>query len=188
MKDTKEQNVLCRFCLSHILLFIIKVQFAYQRSFVSAWQRRQQRRHWLVSDGATDGSVVVFVNAQIQCVRFLCLKRCSEVPGDLFGRRRGGITVTVWQSGPQPSCNGWALSRWTPLLPLFSPPHYLARPLFLQRRATCGPLCLFSKLLWVNDGCLFSFSLSVFCGSMKMFQKNGAKQKKKLNKKKKTLS
>lgn len=94
MKDTKEQNVLCRFCLSHSLLFIIKVQFAYQRSFVSAWQRQQQRRHWLVSDGATDGSVVVFVNAQIQCVRFWCLKRCSEVLGDLSGAVE---VASLWQ-------------------------------------------------------------------------------------------
>lgn len=75
MKDTKEQNVLCRFCLSHILLFIIKVQFAYQRSFVSAWQRRQQRRrHWLVSDGATDGSVVVFC----KCTNTVCALFVSE--------------------------------------------------------------------------------------------------------------
>lgn len=58
-----------------------------------------------------------------------------------FGWCRGGITVTVWQSGPQPSCNGWALSRWTPLLPLFSLlPSSHASPFFPLRLAACG-LC-----------------------------------------------
>lgn len=50
------------------------------------------------------------------CVGSSAVKCYSRWP---FRWRRGGITVTVWQSRPQPFCNGWALSRWTPLLPLF---------------------------------------------------------------------
>lgn len=109
------------------------------------------------------------------CVPFVA-EAVQQGAGWPFGRRRGGITVTVWQSGPQPSCNGWALSRWTPLLPLFSPPHYLARSLFQQRRAMCGPLCSFSKLLWVNDGGLFSFSLSVFLQKYESVSKEWSKK------------
>lgn len=60
-----------------------------------------------------------------------------------FGWCRGGITVTVWQSGPQPFCNGWALSRWTPLLPLFLFPLHPTCPLFHR-----DLLCV-AHLLWL---------------------------------------
>lgn len=161
-----------RFCLRHRLPFITHVQFAYQRSFVSAWQQQQ----WLVSDGATDGSVVVFVNAQIQCVCFFVFQAVQWGARWPFGCCRGGITVTVWQSGPQPSCNGWALSRWTPLLPLFSLPHYLMCPLFHQdMQCVAFFFGLFSMLVCVNEEFLSFISLFLFfcfwrcfCESMKM--------------------
>lgn len=97
----------------------------------------------LSATGRQMGALSFFVNAQMQCVCFFVFQAVQWGARWPFGCCRGGITVTVWQSGPQPSCNGWALSRWTPLLPLFSPPHYLMCPPFPPRHAMCG------LLLWV---------------------------------------
>lgn len=172
----------CRFCLSHILPFIMKAEFAYQRQIASA--RQQPKR--LVSNGGDRWECCHFCKCtNTVCVLLWWLKRCCEVLGGAgwpFGRRRGGITVTVWQSGPQRSCNGWALSRWTPLLPLFSPPHYLVPPPFFfplntdtQRGA--HPLLVFASYFGLNDGRLLSFSYIYFlwkCENVS-FQRNGGK-------------
>lgn len=66
-----------------------------------------------------------------------------------FRRCGGGITMTVWQSGAQPSCNGWILSRWTPRLPVFF----------------FSPLSLVSSFLLISSGC--------FCGSVSKWQLTG---------------
>lgn len=133
---------------------------------LSVWQQQ-----WLVSDRATDGSVSarVVVNAKTGacaclCVYFLC-EAVQWGAGWPFGRCRGGNTVTVWQSGPQSSCNGWALSRWTPLLPLFALPSFPQPtcPLFhrdLSHGADHLCLCL-SHCVWATLSCLLIFRRKV---------------------------
>lgn len=89
------------------------------------WSYLYELQQWLVSERATDGRVCVCVwlllgkCTQCVCVWSSAVKCYSRWP---FRWCRGGITVTVWQNRPQPPCNGWALSRWTPFLPLPPPP------------------------------------------------------------------
>lgn len=135
----------------------------------------------LSATGRQMGALSFFVNAQMQCVCFFVFQAVQWGARWPFGCCRGGITVTVWQSGPQPSCNGWALSRWTPLLPLFSPPHYLMCPLFHQdMQCVAFFFGLLSTLVCANEEFLFFLPPFLFfcfwrcfCKSMKMLQGTG---------------
>lgn len=167
-----------RFCLRHRLPFITHVQFAYQRSFVSVWQQQQ----WLVSDGATDGSVVVFCKCtNAVCVLFLCSKRCSEVLGDLSGAVE---VASPWQ------CDRADLSL--PVMDEHSQGEHLSFLSFLHHIISCVPLfhqdmqcvaffCgLFSTLVCANEEFLFFLPPFLFfcfwrcfCKSMKMLQGTG---------------
>lgn len=122
------------------------------------WSYLYELQQWLVSERATDGRVCVCVwlllgkCTQCVCVWSSAVKCYSRWP---FRWCRGGITVTVWQNRPQPPCNGWALSRWTPFLPLPLPLHPRC-PLFHRDLQPCGRLSwlFLTQCLWRMFCCL----------------------------------
>lgn len=106
---------------------------------------------WLVSDRATDGSICVFQNAQMQCVCILCLKQCSEVLGDLSGGvevaslwqcDRAGLSLPVMDEHSQ----GEHLSFLSFLFPI------IPRVLFSTKTCHVWPIsfgCFWASVVWV---------------------------------------